>query len=237
MPEIPSSPSKPRPVHPRDAASLILLDRTGRKPRVLMGRRHSGHAFMPGVMVFPGGRVEPADRSMSAYGTLAAHTERGLLTRVVSPSPAKARALALCAIRETFEETGILLGETGLGAPPTSSAHWQAFAEHEVFPSPESLHFVARAITPPGMKRRFDTRFFVADANSIAHQTEGVVGPDSELIETKWLSFDEARAEDLVWITRTILEEVAKRLEIGLEKDVPVPFYREQRGVRSREEI
>ena len=63
------------------------------------------------------------------------------------------------------------------------------------------------------------------------------MGPDSELIETKWLSFDEARAEDLVWITRTILEEVAKRLEIGLEKDVPVPFYREQRGVRSREEI
>ncbi|MBP0578841.1 NUDIX domain-containing protein [Labrys sp. LIt4] len=237
MTDIPVSQLKPRPVRPRDSASLILLDRAGKTPRILMGRRHSGHAFMPGVMVFPGGRVEAADRSMSAYGALAAHTERSLLTRVIRPSPAKARALALCAIRETFEETGILLGETGLGAPPTSSPHWRAFAEHEVFPSPEGLHFVARAITPPAMKRRFDTRFFVADARSIAHQTDGVVGPDSELIETKWLSFDEARAQDLVWITRTILEEVAKRLEIGLEKDVPVPFYREQRGVRSREEI
>lgn len=228
---------KTGPIRPRDAASLILLDRSGRTPRILMGRRHHGHAFMPGVMVFPGGRVEPSDRSMSAYGTLAAHTERGLLTRVVSPSPAKARALALCAIRETFEETGILLGEKGLGPPATSSEHWRAFAEHEVYPSPEGLHFVARAITPPAMPRRFDTRFFVADARAIAHQTEGVVGPDSELIEMKWLSFDEARAENLVWITRTILEEAAKRLEIGLERDVPVPFYREWRGQRRREEI
>lgn len=192
---------------------------------------------MPGVMVFPGGRVEPSDRSMSAYGMLADHTERGLLTRIVRPSPTKARALAMSAIRETFEETGILLGEKGLGAPATSSEHWRAFAEHEVFPSLEGLHFFARAITPPDRSRRFDTRFFMVDSSAIAHQTDGVVGPDSELTELKWLSFDEARAGNLVWITRTILEEAAKRLEIGLEKDVPVPFYREWRGKRLREEI
>src|ERR1700742_1535972 len=127
-------------VTPRDAASLILIDRKGGVPKVLMGRRHHGHVFMPGFMVFPGGRVEAADRSMRVYGALAPHTERNLLARMVRPSPGKARALALCAIRETFEETGILLGETGLGAPPASNAHWRAFADREVYPAPEALH-------------------------------------------------------------------------------------------------
>ncbi|MDQ0393058.1 NUDIX hydrolase [Labrys monachus] len=230
-------PERTRAASPRDAASLILVDRSGRVPKVLMGRRHHGHVFMPGFMVFPGGRVEAADRSMRVYGSLAPHTERNLLARVSRPSPGKARALALCAIRETFEETGLLLGETGLGAPPATSAPWRAFAAREVYPAPEALHFVARAITPPRHPRRFDTRFFVADAANIAGRTDGVIGPDTELVELKWLGFDETQDENLADITRKILSEVVRRLAEGLERDLPVPLFHERRGTWRRDEI
>src|SRR5689334_31825 len=66
-------------VRPRDAATLVIVDRTSRKPKVLMGRRHPGHRFMPGKFVFPGGRVESGDRRMPAYGALDGITEARLL--------------------------------------------------------------------------------------------------------------------------------------------------------------
>ncbi len=102
---------------PRDAATLIVLDRTGPAPKVLMGRRHPNHKFMPGKFVFPGGRVEAGDRQMSVAGALDAHCERRLMTRVQRPSMQRARALALAAIRETFEETGLAFGTSDYGAP------------------------------------------------------------------------------------------------------------------------
>ncbi len=97
-------------IRPKDAATLILLDRSGPKPRVLLGRRHANHKFMPGKFVFPGGRIEAGDRQMNVMGTLDEHCERRLMARTQRPSAMRARALALAAIRETFEETGLLLG-------------------------------------------------------------------------------------------------------------------------------
>ena len=55
---------------PKDAATLIVIDRRGSAPKVLMGKRHHGHKFMPGKFVFPGGRIEPHDRKMPALGAL-----------------------------------------------------------------------------------------------------------------------------------------------------------------------
>jgi len=52
------------PMRPRDAATMIIIDRATPSPQVLLGRRHHGHKFMPGKFVFPGGRVEPIDRRM-----------------------------------------------------------------------------------------------------------------------------------------------------------------------------
>src|SRR5712691_1056372 len=97
-------------VRPRDAATLILLDRSGPKPKVLLGRRHHGLAFMPGKFVFPGGRVDLRDREMSVATPLDRRVEAKLMLKVQRPSAAKAQALALAAIRETLEETGLLLG-------------------------------------------------------------------------------------------------------------------------------
>jgi 8-oxo-dGTP pyrophosphatase MutT (NUDIX family) len=136
-------------VRPRDAATLILLDHSGGAARVLLGRRHDGHKFMPGKFVFPGGRIEPCDRRMSIAGPLDAVVEEKLNARTRRPSSGFARALALAAIRETFEETGLALGVTDHGAPPEApEGAWARFAATGVFPALDSLDFIARAITP-----------------------------------------------------------------------------------------
>src|ERR1700681_3878723 len=88
---------------PRDAATIMLIDRSGAKPKVLLGRRHAGHKFMPGKFVFPGGRIEPLDRVMGAASELHADTERKLLQRVQNPGEAFARGMALAAVREMAE--------------------------------------------------------------------------------------------------------------------------------------
>lgn len=232
-----SGQTQTRVARPHDAASLILVDRSGASPRFLMGLRHERHSFMPGYMVFPGGRLDASDRHMRVYGMLSPHTERNLMAQTVRPSPAKARALALCALREMFEETGMLIGESDLGAPPVSSEAWRGFAEHGVYPSAEALHFMARAITPPAFPRRYDTRFFIAEAQHVALTVEGAFGPDSELTQVRWLTRTQAEAENLAPITRVILGEAARRLDEGLENDLPVPFFRELRGLWRRDEI
>ncbi len=210
----------------RDAATLIVLDRTGATPKVLMGRRHEGVRFMPGKFVFPGGRVEPADGRVNIAGTYSSHVERRLMEQVRRPSITRARAYGLAAIRELAEETGLLLGDRESGPFAADGEGWGPFGEAGVFPSLEGLWFVARAITPPGRPRRFDTRFFAADAGLVAHRVEGIVSPEAELVELVWTSLDDARELDLPAITRLVLKELSERLESGLESDAPVPFYR-----------
>lgn len=210
----------------RDAATLILLDRSGDETKVLMGRRHEGVKFMPGKFVFPGGRVEPADGRVNISGAYAPHVERRLQERVQRPSITRARAYGLAAIRELAEETGLLIGDRESGPFTAPGESWQAFADAEVFPTLEGLWFVCRAVTPPGRPRRFDTRFFAADAALIAARVEGVVTADAELVELVWTSLKDAHALDLPAITRIVLKELESRIEEGLESDLPVPFYK-----------
>lgn len=225
-------------VRPRDAATLILIDRAGRRPKVLMGQRHAGHKFMPGKFVFPGGRIEPADRRMVASGALHPVVEERLLARVQRPTQQRARALALAAIRETFEETGLLIGTRDYGEPESApQGPWAEFAAHGVYPDLEALHFVARAITPPRRPKRFDTRFFAVDATAIAHRVEGIVTPDSELVELCWVNLEEALALDLPAITGVVLEELRKRIAAGMGIHLPVPFYVERQGRFQRHEL
>lgn len=216
-------------VRPKDAATLILIDRDARRPRILMGRRHHGHKFMPGKFVFPGGRIEPGDRRMPAAGALSARAEAALGARVVRPSQMRNRALALAAIRETFEETGLMLGTKDYGAPEAAiDGPWSAFVREGVFPDLEALQVVARAITPPRRPKRFDTRFFAADRRAVAHEVPGVVGAESELVELVWVALADARKLDLPTITHTILDELEARLEAGFGPELPVPFYYER---------
>src|SRR6204780_3260403 len=119
---------------PRDSATLILIDRTESVPKVLLGRRHERHRFMPGKFVFPGGRIEPADRLMATSASLDARHIARLMQRVRRPSTKKATGFALAAVRETYEETGLMLGSRADHVPNTPPGAWKAFAEAGVLP-------------------------------------------------------------------------------------------------------
>lgn len=220
---------------PKDAATLILLDRTGPTPKVLMGRRHHGHVFLPGKFVFPGGSVDPLDRRMTVGTPLDPRAEQKLMRHVRRPSVLKARALVLAAIRETFEETGLLLGTRHPQAPAAPSGPWSAFAEAKVHPDLGGIHFIARAITPPRRSRRYDTRFFTADVSAIAHRIDGAVGPDAELVELVWMPLNETKSLPLLAITEIVLEDMQAQIDAGFSHDLPVPFYRLLHGKRMRE--
>jgi len=211
---------------PRDAATLMLIDRADKaSPKVLLGRRHAGHKFMPGKFVFPGGRIEPADHLMPAASELDPAMEKKLLTRVAKANAGYARAFPLAAIRETCEETGLMLGVKREPAPNVPGEMWVDFARASIFPDLAHVHFIARAITPPRRPKRFDTRFFTADASQIAHRIDGIVGPNSELVELVWAPIAQAAKFDMPTITSVILEELAARVAAGMAHDLPVPFY------------
>ena len=215
----------PGPLRPRDAGTLILLDRKRGDFHVLMGRRHMRHAFMPGKFVFPGGRTDPADSRIVVASGLHPHEEAKLTAGAGRTSHARARAIALSAVRETYEEAGLLIGEKGPFA--AGKVEWQAFADHGVRPALSGLRMIARAITPPGRVRRFDTRFLSAWRSDVAVELpEG--GPTNELEELVWLPIAEAKRTDIPDITRTVLGELERRLadDPNLAPGGPTPFYR-----------
>lgn len=221
-------------VRPKDAATLILVDRSERVPKVLLGKRHARHKFMPGKFVFPGGGVDPSDKAMPVASALDPQAEMRLMQRFYKASPLRARALALAAVRETFEETGLMLGRRGEAAKAPDGA-WSDFARHQVLPDLSNIHFVGRAITPPGRSRRFDARFFTMDASAVAHRVEGVTGPDAELVELVWIPLTEAKQLDIPTVTAVMLEELDARIADGFGHGLPVPFYRMIRGSFLRE--
>lgn len=224
-------------LRPRDAATLILVERTRSLPRVLLGKRRLDMKFMPGKYVFPGGRVDKADRTVSSADELPAReVEKLLVDMKGGQSSVKARALALAAIRETFEEAGIILGTPVGSARPPADASWRRFFEQGFQPSVRGVTFFARAITPPGRPRRFDTRFFCVEAEQIAHRGQP---PEDELSDLVWMSIEEARGLDLPPITRVILEDLTDRLKLGPldEIDAPVPYYFNKSGTFKRQLI
>jgi 8-oxo-dGTP pyrophosphatase MutT (NUDIX family) len=214
----------PNTLKPKDAATLILV-RRGKEPRVLMGKRHAGMVFQPNKYVFPGGRIDPGDQRIAIGGDLKPHV---LARAAHGISPARARGLALAAIRETFEEAGVLVGERSDIFPRTRAPAWQRFFAHGVMPKLDVLEIIARAVTPPNRTRRFDARFFMADASAIAHTLDAA--ETDELLEPCWLTLEEARALDLPSITRRVLDEVEARLGDGPDASRPIPFFRFVRG-------
>lgn len=211
---------------PKDAATLILVDRTATVPKVLVGKRHDKVVFMPGKFVFPGGRVDKSDGRVPVAAPIPKALEDNLLKGSPKISSSRARALAIAAIREACEETGLCLGRRSDGKAPKLEGAWQAFGEAGLLPDPSGLFLIARAITPPGRVRRFDTRFFTADASAIAHRVEGVVHAEAELVELVWVDLGSKHLADAHPMTKNVLNELEKRLATGpLRHDAPVPFF------------
>ncbi|PCH48426.1 MAG: NUDIX hydrolase [Hyphomicrobiales bacterium] len=214
---------------PKDAATLIILDGEGDKTKVLMGRRHEGHKFMPGLFVFPGGRVDAGDGSIPATTELEPVIADKIFNNLrAKPSRRRARALGLACLRETYEEAGLLLGEKTENVDLHSDhPDWMAFAEHKIMPTLDPLRLIARAITPPGRTRRFDAWFFATPVSHIAHRLPEGTGPSGELQELVWVGLDDALDLELPVITVTVLKELKTRLheDPTLSPTTTIPFF------------
>ncbi|WP_324753679.1 NUDIX hydrolase [Roseovarius sp. Pro17] len=205
----------------RDAATVIVLRRDGPAPRVLMGQRGASAAFMPSKFVFPGGAVDPGDASVPLMAPLPALCA-GRLDE--DSAPGLACALAAAAIRELWEESGLIVGQPGAW-PCAIPEDWSSFAARGQVPDATALQFVFRAITPPGRPRRFDARFFLIDAGHIAGDPDDFSAATDELSHLQWVPLPEARRFDLPFITEVVLAEVAARAH-DPSPPASVPFFR-----------
>ncbi|MFK7730572.1 MAG: hypothetical protein AB8B48_03030 [Pseudomonadales bacterium] len=186
-------------VEPVDAATLILL----RGDEVLMGLRNKKHIFMPNVYVFPGGRCDPDDELLDLDNTLSPLQVERLCN---STSASRANVLGLTAIRETFEETGLIVGYPG-STKTTEVPGWQDFYAQGFVPALDRLQYFARAITPEGSPRRFDARFFTVDA-TVAH---GSLRSNGELLDLQWIELEKTGELELPTVTSLVLELLKRK--------------------------
>ena len=204
----------------RDAATVIVLRDRATRPRILMGQRGAKAAFMPNKFVFPGGAVDRADADVPLLGALGPLCARRLREDAETDL---STALAVAAIRELWEETGLVLGARGDW--PEAPVDWARFAATGFRPRATPLQFVFRAITPPGRPRRFDARFFLLDADDLSSDPDDFSHATDELRHLQWIPLDEVRRFDLPFITEVVLAEVAARAgEDG--PPASVPFFR-----------
>lgn len=215
---------KKRAARPRDAATLILVRTGNGPPEILMGRRPDTMKFMPGKFVFPGGRVDRADHFIMPVSGLRPEVHARVASDIGN---ARATAIALAAIRETFEETGLLVGARSDRLFLTRNPVWRAYAKAGATPALDGLTLIARAVTPPYRDRRFDTRFFMGNASLIVGRE--TASHSGELLEPQWVTFAMARTLDLPTITRVVLDEAERRVD-DLTRDVPCPYFRFVRG-------
>lgn len=182
------------PVTPRPSATVLVI-RGARRWELLLVRRPGGADFAPGAYVFPGGTVHGDDRGF-------------------------ADEIKAAAVRELFEETGILLARSGsrFARDADCAAVRSSIAAGARFPSAlaglglsptlERLVLLARWVTPAVLSRRYDARFYLARMPS----GQTIVPQDGEIVD--WLWTTPARALDdpkitLVYATRSVLETIA----------------------------
>ena len=210
----------------RNAATVVLIRSDAEAPRVLMGQRGKNAAFFPSKFVFPGGAIDAQDHMITPEVPLDAPVLEKLANRA---DGALGPALAMTAIRELWEETGLAIATPTGSAPAEIPSEWQDFYEAGHRPNAAGLDFIFRAITPPGRPRRFDARFFMTTASVLASDPDDFSRASDELSHLSWLTLSEARRLDLPTITEIVLAEVEARLkDDGTVR--PVPFFYHQDG-------
>jgi 8-oxo-dGTP pyrophosphatase MutT (NUDIX family) len=206
---------RPRIVRPVDAAGLVLI-RKGRHgaPEVLLGRRHMRAGFLPDIYVVPGGRVDSDDNRSSGFAERMHPAVARMLDSGGRRRPVEAFLRA--ALRETYEETGLLVGRPlttrqadSQGAGPTDQAIWQAYAAAGLRPDLADLDFLLRAITPVTSRRRYNTRFFLADGGMAV----GDIASNGELEDLGWRRKADLDDLNIVDVTHAVLAEAFRRWE------------------------
>lgn len=202
---------------PKDAATLVLVRPVGKSAKVLMGKRSGRHSFMPDKYVFPGGRVDPTDGRVPAATELHPRSAE----KLAIGTRRKARAFALTAIRETFEETGLIVGASSETASDLKvHKDWRNFFDQSAMPSLAGLRFIGRAITPPYRPKRFDARFFMADARDALIDDRAPVD-GAELSDLQWVDLQAAMVLDLPNVTRFMLGEIETRIANPSRQQAP----------------
>lgn len=216
---------------PKCAATLLILKAIEGKPFVLMGKRHEAHIFMPDFYVFPGGKMDRADFSHLYSPSLHERDIKMMRSEKTYFTEKHANALALCAIRETQEETGLLIGvKTKAPLRKSINSAWRIFQNQQLLPNPSALHYFARAITPTGHIRRFDTRFFLTFAENINNIDE--MQPSSELSNLQWVDLFSPPNIKIHDITKQIMEDTKDCItpNMALKQCHPVTLYYSARG-------
>ncbi len=204
----------------RNASTVIVLRDRLDNPQILMGQRGAKAVFMPNKFVFPGGAVDVGDADVPLAGGLPDLCANRLAE---DADPVLAHAIAVAAIRELWEETGLILGQRGIWETPPPD--WESFAATGHVPHASALQFTFRALTPPGRPRRFDARFFLVDANDISSDLDNFDAASDELSHLQWVPLSEARSFDMPFITEVVLAEVEARAK-DLRPPQSVPFFK-----------
>ena len=212
-------------VRPRDAASLVLHRHNGAgEVLILMGRRAPRHRFLPELYVFPGGRLDPDDCEATAATALQSDVAARLARH---SSPRKAFGLVMAAVRETYEETGLLIGAPLNGQAPLPPS-WQHFYDTGQAPTLGDIDFIARALTPPPSPIRFNARFFIIDGE----RAEGRLGGSGELLDLDWYPLAELQKLPLADVTEFVLDTALDHIATPPQPDparpVPVFCYRNE---------
>ena len=189
---------------PRNAASLILLKDNLKKIKVLLGKRSNKARFMPNAWVFPGGVIDKRDFLKNNIVSLDPKIIRKL---AVANNASIANALAVTSIRETAEETGLLLGKTSnkpsLQNPDITNG-LQILASRGLSPDLSKIHYLGRAITPTFSPIRFHARFFVSDAKYL----KGSIKTTNELVEIDWIPIEKATKLPMADVTEFMIREL-----------------------------
>ncbi len=199
----------------------MIYRQSGGVVEVLMGERHGKHKFMPKRYVFPGGRVDRSDSRIRVAKPLSHDVETQLRRKLTE---ARAKAMAVAAVRETFEETGLVIGGPDPDPARDVPESWRDFFATGMAPALDELHYIGRAVTPAFRPVRFNARFFMVDSIHVAGDLAG----SGELLDLRWFSIADAVELELPGITRRMLFHIEELMADppARSPDRPVPYFK-----------
>lgn len=186
----------------RTAASLVLLRGDKNNPQILLGRRKASLRFMPGYYVFPGGCIDDTDYEEIANMNInAINPISGVMANLTK---AETATYIFGAIRELWEETGLLLGQPSKTPLAGFSNMMKAFNANQLSPQIYNCQCIAQAITPAKLPIRFNTYFFSADGTNATTDSP----PCGELEDIGWHDYEDVfEYLHIADVTRSVLKE------------------------------
>jgi|TARA_B110000196_G_C20928055_1_gene558604 8-oxo-dGTP pyrophosphatase MutT (NUDIX family) len=206
-------------VIPRESASLIVIRKNSNSIEILMGKRNSFHKFMPNKIVFPGGKLDEIDVKVSNQVKKLPEFKKLLSSDIQLRNHL---AHYFCALREAYEETGVIIGCDNYSFLNDDNNKLRKLSD---YPRVGNIKLIARAITPPHSRIRFDNRFFLVNSKYITKYSRV---NSNELLDIDWYNLDKAINLDIPPITKRILKLLKINIRISEERNyrnISIPLY------------